>query len=367
MRRAAILAAIGLATFGAVALAQTGDVVLQPGESVTVEAAPAPPDTTVTETITATPTGPTSPPPPPTTTTTPPSCVGVQVTAGADFTGPPGTTYCIVGTVQLANTVTLKDGDHVVGGALQGAGARNLLTAASGAHVSVSGTELYGAVGDSTCAPDCGRAIEAAGVSWSIDHITCHDNAGTCLSGGGASVTFTDSLCYGNGFGAAFLDPAKRSSACIKRVRQGGNLTVTGSTITDNAWVGIWCDFCENGPTLIEGNTITGNGKAAISYEVSGGWSGTDSAIIRNNILKDNGDAGDPTRISNVPPTAITCNSCAELAITGNIFGGNVIVLHTVNARRGSWGNIYGLVVSGNTLNGDVLTCPAGASCTANS
>ena len=75
-----------------------------------------------------------------------------------------------------------------------------------------------------------------------------------------------------------------------------------------------------------------------VSYEASGGLNAVDQAIVRNNTIQINGDADNPNRISNVIPTAITCNSCAEFTIENNIFGGNVNVIHLVNARRGPWG-----------------------------
>ena len=172
----------------------------------------------------------------------------------------------------------------------------------------------------------------------------------------------------GNGFGSAFLQPTGRSSACIKVASTGGgDITVTGSNIHDNAWIGVWCDFGEDGPFIVENSTIVRNGKAGVSYEASGGLNAVDQAIVRNNTIQVNGDADNPNRISNVIPTAITCNSCAEFTIENNIFGGNVNVIHLVNAPSRAVGDIYGVVIRNNTLNGDAVNCSfVGVTCSGN-
>jgi hypothetical protein len=141
-------------------------------------------------------------------------------------------------------------------------------------------------------------------------------------------------------------------------------VTITNSFIHDNLWVGVWCDFCHVGFFQITDSTISHNGKAGVSYEVSGGETASDHALVARNVIQDNGWNPD----SNISPTAISCNSCAELIIEDNTFGGNVNALLTQNQKRGSWGDIHDLVVRNNTLNGDALNCSAvGVTCSGNS
>ena len=129
--------------------------------------------------------------------------------------------------------------------------------------VEVTGFRISGGQGDASCAPNCGRAFRPTGEFWNIHHIRCFDNDNQCLGSGGAEVLFDTVECDGNGFGSAFLQPTGRSSACIKQASTGGgDITVTGSNIHDNAWIGVWCDFGEDGPFIVENSTIVRNGKA---------------------------------------------------------------------------------------------------------
>lgn len=301
-------------------------------------------------------------------------CDGVQVNAEANLyqvtqNNPAGTTFCLpVGTVYVPNEITAQDGDKFIGAGrtksfIVGTGAQNLIVAASQANVEVRSLDISGGVGDSSCAANCGRAMKGSGSSWHIEDIRCHDNMNQCIGSGNAKITFINNECDNNGFGAAFLAKEKRSSSCIKRVRQGAELTVKNSYIHDNAWIGVWCDYCENGPFVIENNTISNNGKAAVSWEVSGGWASNNTATIRGNTMQNNGHSS----ASNIKPTTVTCNGCANLTVENNIFGGNEHVLHLVNSGRGSWGDIYAVTVRDNTLNGDALDCSlAGVSCSNN-
>ncbi len=307
------------------------------------------------------------------------SCVGQQVVAGSNLStvvaaAPAGTTFCLsAGVFNVGSQVMMKDGDALVGAGqtqtfLRGTIA-NLIGAASGASWAVSALDISGAQGDAACAPNCGRAMEARGTKLTVIGVVCHDNENQCIGGGGAEVSFTDSECFANGgtptAPSEFVGfTATRSTSCIKRAStDGGKLTITGSNIHDNAWIGVWCDFCHIGPTTITGNTIVGNGKAGVAYEVSGGWSATDSALISNNVIQGNGLA--PYANAHA---AITCNSCAELSITGNTFGGNGDqgAVYFQDAKRGPWGPLYGISVADNVLNGDMLICPAGVTCSGN-
>jgi hypothetical protein len=293
-----------------------------------------------------------------------------QITSSAG----PGTTFCLApGTFNVPNGVTLDDGDVLQGAGrtatfIKGTGAEHVLRAkGAGVDITVRSLDISGAVGDASCNPACGRAVFGNGDSWTLVDLRCHDNDNQCVGGASAAITMRDSECDHNGGGAAFnTDGTTRSAACIKRASTGaGRLLVTGSHIHHNFWAGVWCDFCTDGPFVVENSVITDNVSKGVSYEVSGGSSATDGAIIRNNTIQRNG-LGDARTVS----AGITCNSCAELTITGNIFGGNANgrAVGLVDARRGSWGAIYGIVVIGNILNGDgIIGCGlAGVTCSGN-
>jgi hypothetical protein len=104
----------------------------------------------------------------------------------------------------------------------------------------------------------------------------------------------------------------------------------------------------------VEDSIITDNVSKGISYEVSGGYSAADRAIVRNNVIQRNG-LGDLRTVS----AGITCNSCAELTIEGNTFGGNANgrAVGLINAKRGPWGDLYDIVVRNNVMKGESTGC----------
>jgi hypothetical protein len=141
------------------------------------------------------------------------------------------------------------------------------------------------------------------------------------------------------------------SASAIKRIRSG-SLEVRNSTIHDNGWNGLWCDYCE-GTVVIENSTIANNGARGIVWEVSGGWNGTDHAIIRNNVIKGNNQERTGAG------AGVTINSSQDITITGNTFGGN---LNNTNGYRAIYildddrsFALRNVAVSGNTLNGDPI------------
>jgi hypothetical protein len=366
-----ILVALGIATVGAVALAadpaghvQTARDLLAQADAE-LEAAIAEPlprvTVTTTETVTA------SPAPSPD-----PSCQGVQVPAGTNLAAlndGQGQTYCLAaGTYDVPATVQLES-DTVVGAGrdqtfIVGTGAKNLFSADSGAVWEFRSLDISGGVGDSACAPDCGRAFVGTGESLTLYDIRCHDNDNQCVGSGAADLHFVNNECDHNGT-LEFAAAAARSTACIKRIRGASTAIVTevrDSFIHDNIWSGVWFDFYE-GQAVIEGNTITGNGKAAIQWEVSGGFNAADNLIVRGNTIQNNGRSGITTTNG-----GFICNTCADVLIENNIFGQNgapsAATKYIVSTRE--WGNIHGVIVRNNTLNGDALTCPNGVTCSGN-
>ena len=307
-----------------------------------------------------------------------PPCPGTEVAAGTDLvaaaaTAPAGTTFCLgAGTFTLTASVVAQQGDVFLGAGrtdtfVVGNGTvQHLFTSSGGADFEVRSLDISGAVGDAACQPNCGRAFRATGVVTLVD-IRCHDNDNQCAGGGGGGVRMFDSGCDRNGFGPAFTqDSSTRSGACIKKASSGMEiLEVRNSFIHHNGWAGVWCDFCSpDSVFVVVGNTITDNVSKGVSYEVSGGYSANDSGLVQGNVIQRNG-LGDTRTIS----SGITCNSCADLTIEDNTFGGNANgrAVGLVNARRGPWGDLQNIVIRNNTLNGDTVPCTTvGVTCSGN-
>jgi hypothetical protein len=308
-------------------------------------------------------------------------------------TAPAGTTFCLgEGTYTVSASIVVEDGDRVIGvgrsltkidGSPAPTNTPGIFDISRDAYF--EGVDVFGArtpPGGTTgvCSPNanCGRAFVTGGVgTLTLQSVGCHDNGGNCVGGGGTANLVADDLdCYNNG-NVYSMTKEFRYAACVKKAasyptgNDTGNVTITDSFIHDQPWVGVWCDFCHVGFFQITDSRLIHNGKAGVSYEVSGGETppndpngeADDHGLVARNVIQDNG--WNPN--SNIDPTAISCNSCAEFVIENNTFGGNVNVLHTQNSRRGSWGDSYGIVVRNNVLNGDALNCAAvGVSCSGN-
>ena len=320
--------------------------------------------------------------PPPTPTPEPePQCEGVQVAAGANLSTvanaqPAGTTFCLAaGTYTITSSVTGQQGDVFLGAGrtktfLVGDGnTQHLMVSSGGADFEVRSLDISGAVGDTACQPNCGRAFRATGTVTLID-IRCHDNMNQCAGGGGGGVIMLDSECDNNGEPPFTVDPLgpgnPRSAACIKKASTGVDIVeVRNSFIHHNGWAGLWCDFCEPSTHfIIVDNVITDNASRGISWEASGGYSAADHAIVSGNLIQRNGLLDDRTVSS-----GITCNSCADITIENNEFGGNANnrAVGLVDARRAPWGALQNIVIRNNVLNGDTLPCSTvGTTCTNN-
>jgi hypothetical protein len=122
------------------------------------------------------------------------------------------------------------------------------------------------------------------------------------------------------------------------------------SFIHDNAWVGVWCDFCE-GSMLIEDS---GNGERGVFWEVSGGdvWGTTATTVVRNNIVQGNGCGSAAPHSS---PGGMIANDSTDIDIYLNTFGSNC----GAGAFRAIEGARYAgplqAVFRDNILNGDAM------------
>ena len=298
---------------------------------------------------------------------------------------PAGTTYCLAaGTFKVTSTIKTEVGDRVIGagrdatfidGSALPQTASGIFSTNSGnyfANLDISGAPTPASGSGVFCSPNanCGRAFALGGSSLTLQSVDCHDNGNNCVGGGGnATVRVDDIDCYNNG-NAYSMTSSFRSAACIKRAAiysNGGDTTITNSYIHDNPWAGIWCDHCKYGFFDIENSYIIHNGANGIQWEMSGGWTSDDRAIVQNNVIQGNNYLEAASFRG-----GIGISSSNDILISGNTFVGNVVAginnIFTAS-RNPPQPDSRGVVVQNNTMNGSpIIGCAlSGVSCTDNS
>ena len=282
-----------------------------------------------------------------------------------------GTTYCLAaGTFRVTSTIMTDAGDRVIGAGrnatfIDGSGLPetavgifHISASAYFSHFDISGapTPTVGSgVFCSAARSRCGRAFHIGSQSLTLRSIDCHDNGSNCVGGGGnADVVASGIDCYHNG-NAYSMSSSFRSAACIKRAAiysSSGNTTVTNSYIHDNPWVGLWCDHCKYGAFSIRKNRIIHNGANGIQWEMSGGWTSHDRAIIRNNVIRRNN-----YRVEESFRGGISVSTANDVVVERNVFGGNFVagvnVIFT-SSRNAPQPDSRGVVVKDNVMKGDV-------------
>lgn len=313
-------------------------------------------------------------------------CSGVSVPDGADLTEamashPAGTTYCLAaGTFRVTKTIETEDGDRVIGAGrnatfIDGSDLpeeASVIFIARG-RTTFSDLDIFGAPtpeAGTTGSRGLGQAFRNYARVLTLVRVDCHDNGGNCVNGAGSLVA-RNLDCWGNGNDYSNTPPAY--GACVKLVsadHQGeGSFLLTNSDIHDNYRIGIWCDFCKYGSWDIENNTFANNGNHAIQWEMSGGWSDHDHALIKNNVFHRNGRVSDK-----VGPGGVHITTANDIVVKKNTFGGQdevgawgVYILFSPN-RDPPQPDSRGVVVRDNTLNGDPISgCDLdGVSCSDN-
>jgi len=261
-------------------------------------------------------------------------CVGVRVAGGGNLAKVvrrhgSGTTYCLAaGKYTIRRKVLLDPGDDVVGA---GRGATTI-TAASGVglmfdyyhsdtsgvvafkHLSVGGANLPRS---DDCNDACGAVI-LADVRVHATDVRCFGNGTTCLGGGVHDVVVKNFECEGNGWHPDSLRNDFQSASCLKI--NHGSVTMTNSYVHDNYWDGVWCNFCDHVAFVITDSRFVHNGRSGIVWEVSGSAVPSDHALVKDNIIRNNGWN------HNAPPSGwagIIISDSANMEIVGNTFGGN--------------------------------------------
>jgi hypothetical protein len=239
------------------------------------------------------------------------------------------------------------------------------------AHLDIFGAPTPAAGSDELCSPssNCGQAFSLRGSSLTLRSVDCHNNGGTCIGGGGSTNVTVDRLnCWHNG-SAYSMTQSFRYAACIKRAaayESGNDTLVINSYIHDNPWVGIWCDHCKYGFFQIKNSRIIHNGLGGVLWEMSGGWTGDDRAIVRNNVFQ----ANNYRNLSYAGGMIV--GTANDITISGNTFGGGnasagISIIFSAS-RTPPQPDSRGVVVRDNTMNGDAVTgCSlAGVTCTNN-
>jgi hypothetical protein len=315
-------------------------------------------------------------------------CDGVHVTDGSSLRStmaahPAGTTYCLgAGTFRVRSPIVTQRGDRLIGAGRDSTfidGRRMDRTAEAifvvehrsyFARLEISGARTPRAGSGRFCKPEpnCGRAFKYSGSRLAIRSVDCHNNGNNCIGGGGPARVVVHRLdCWANG-NRYSMTPEFRSAACIKidYVNEPGNhLKITNSHIHDNRWVGLWCDFCGYGLFDVEDNRIIHNGATGLQWEMSGGWSPTDRAVVTDNVIRRNN-----YRI--VPGAGgLAIETANDIIVSGNRFRRNVnwgVRISYDESRDPPQPDSRGVVVTDNVMRGDaVVGCElAGVACSGN-
>ena len=245
---------------------------------------------------------PTTPPAEETPVPVPPitECQGINVASGANVQAAvnahgPGTTFCLHGTYRFTQPVQPKPGQTFAGPAVIVGGGSEVafeLTTGDGGiedvsfvDLDVSGFEL--------------RAIECWAGTRVIRgryHHNDRNGIGCGLDYARGHVLIDGAEIDHNGS----EEELGVGSGGLKFARLGEDgLTVRNSYIHDNLGNGVWCDVQCIGTYLIESNVVSRNSRKGIHYEKSGasdeyiaGRVVQGRAIIRNNLVTDNGWEG---------------------------------------------------------------------------
>jgi hypothetical protein len=313
------------------------------------------------------------------------TCVGKHVRAGANLAAvsaakPAGTTFCLAeGAFTISKTVAWQPGDRIIGAGIgetfirpAGVGQPIIGFYAPGntKTVKFSRFDIGGFQADpSADCHQCGTAIIDSGgdaEGWiTLSRVRCHDNGSVCIGAGWGNIRATELDCYGNGFhSGSLLDPTYRSAACVKMSR--GSMTMRDSQIHDNFWNGIWCDYCDHTTWVIEDNLFSNNGHAGIQWEISGELS-TDTALIRHNVIRNNGWQVSVTGA--FTSAGLIISGGRNITVKGNTFGGNrhldapdgatLVCCRGIGIwddDRAAWDpNLQNVLIRDNDLNGDAI------------
>ena len=198
---------------------------------------------------------------------------------------PPSTTFTIKdGTYKLSRAVIANSGDTFKGHYSDGSrprihanGALIAFNVGGTNRVTIRSLSISGTKGGDGCKPACGGAIKKNGRNLHVINVRLHHNPNQGIGNPGPGFLLKNSEIDHNGSAFFTSDPA--SSAGIKVTQ--GSATFRNNKIHNNYWHGIWCDGFATS-IVIRNNTVYGNGKSGIRYEVC---KGPGSKIINNRVF----------------------------------------------------------------------------------
>ena len=248
-------------------------------------------------------------------------CTGVRLDAGEDIAmamadNPPGTTLCLApGRYEVPRDLRPKSGQRLIGAGLDrtslvGTGAFIMIDAKKSnasnfllAHVAIS---------ESRAKPGCKACGSGfrGGIDNIIESVRFHDHPNHGVGGNLGGLLVRNSIIDHNG-DERFL------GCCAGGIKGGNGFTIRDSEVFSNVGVGVWCDVgCHGGMEALD-NHIYDNTRDGIRYEISDGGAvisgnlvernntsnavgghggitsvGSSHALIRDNILRNNGTAG---------------------------------------------------------------------------
>jgi hypothetical protein len=279
-------------------------------------------------------------------------CVGVQLYPGANLSAvaanhSSGTSFCVNdGTYNVSQPIEVQSADVWQGvysdltrPTIAGSGAQQIMNARGSTGARIQNLTVTGATGNSNCQPECGRGI-SGGSDLTLVNIRSTENANQGVGGAGNGLLIRDSVLDHNGSPEFYEDGTFASAAGVKSVN---SLVIRNSRMTDNAWIGAWCDL-ECGRFEVHDSVLSGNGKAGIFDEVS-----TGPAIFEGNVLQNNG-----ANALNRNPSGLLVVSSRNADAFNNTFGGNIgFGLKAVEDDRSP--TLSNVTLRDNTTNGDTV------------
>ncbi|HTB76374.1 MAG TPA: right-handed parallel beta-helix repeat-containing protein, partial [Polyangiaceae bacterium] len=265
-----------------------------------------------------------------------------------------GTTYYLTaGTYSISGSIDPQDGDTFIGAPGAIIDGSNSQPVAFGLNDHATNVTIkYLTIQHFAGPQNNGIVNQGQGANWTVEYNTIQNNPDAMGGANGIEIGDGDVVRYncltGNGQTGISADGAKNFTVDHNEVAMnavgyeamhncgcsGGMkfFTSTGATITnnwihDNGSVGLWVDT-NNSFYLIDGNVIENSEDEAIMYEISY------NAVIRNNLLHNNGIAGNASSADFPEPAIYVSESGGYDAGAAVVMGGvdvNGVLLITGN------------------------------------
>ncbi len=274
---------------------------------------------------------------------------------------PANTTFCLgAGTYSITTPVVPRSGDNFVGSPSDrpviDASATTIGIDARGAtnvtleNIVVSGASI--GPGAAQC-PACGRGV-FAGDGIQLWNVELTGNGQNGIAGSQNTETpwlIVDSQIVDNGS----TSELGYASGGIKGVNP---YTILNSYVADNIGSGIWCDVgCLGGNWTVEGNTVTGNTRDGILYEISDAGATIEDNDVEGNNTSDGAFAGIELSSSGnatVEDNTSAQNTDTQIRVTASGRDGATVENDQITDNTVAGGRIVGCTLTGVTCSGNV-------------